>query len=804
MATQSGVKSIYMAVAVFWVLKGPDVFADAFGEARELFERGQNEKALAVLKPLAEAKDNEEDRARALVFEGQILLESGRPESARQSLEKSLVLKSNLSAYAFYLLGESYFRLARYKDARSVLERVAYLKPPSELRNHVRLLMADIAVSEKKYPEAAKHFTQLERKWRSSIRLPEVLWKHLQVAMTVRKSRGTVCRLARKLYAQHPTHPLIYDWSIDLQNVRVDGQRLGCVATFHDQTSRIRRFQLAGETDRARREMDKLRGSGRAADIEKADMMLAQFLTSDGYPDEALKILVKYYENRKRDVGFLLQMGRAAARAGEFQTAVGLYQKAHDLSPRSRAGRESLFQAAFLSYQFQDYDGASRRFDRFVELYSRSGLAKDARWNLAWLRYLRGDYEGAFDSLLALKNATSRQRKRAPARDDRATYWSAMSLAKLGRFEEADALFESLQKPDPNSFYALAARARRRGLPQSEDKEAVPIRDLAAAEPQADVAEGEPASEGESEESLALGGEDVAEGGEPAVMDDQPLDGDEDEKVEISDFRDPRLRHHFEVAKDLALIGMSMWARFELYEVERRTRNPGYLKSLIKFYENLGFYHRALAISDVFFSGERHQGGFGGAKALWETSYPRAFRDNVESFANQFSVAPELVWSIMRAESHFKPDVMSPVGARGLLQLMPNTAQQVARMLGREDPIPLVELLNPDLNIKLGSRYLLRLSTKFKSSLPLVAAAYNAGPHRVANWLINFGHLEMDEFIEHIPFFETRNYVKKVTRNFATYRGLYAGDQRELAWLARPVPVTVTGETVLREAWDSP
>ncbi|MGE0763429.1 MAG: transglycosylase SLT domain-containing protein [Bdellovibrionales bacterium] len=783
-------------------------------QARALVQAGQGEKALAALAPLLEITAPEDERVLALVLAGQIHLSLGQPEQARENLEKSLVLKSAVSAYAFTWLGESYYRLKRYKDARTALERVGYFKPPAELRNRVRLLLADIALGEKNYGEAERHLSYLERKWRGSLFYPHVLWRHLQAA-TVRRNRGTACRLARRLYAQYPTHPLIYDWSMDLQNVRVEGQRLGCVASSKDQSSRVRRLQLAGETDRARREMEQLRGSGRRADVERADMMLVQFLTSDGYPDEALKILVKYYDSHKNDVNFLLSLARAAARGGEFQTAVGLYQRVHVLVPRARVGREALFQAAFLSYQFQDYDGATRRFDRFIDLYAKSGLAKDARWNLAWLRYLRGDFEGAYDSLMALRAPPKGRRRRAPTRDDRAIYWSAMCLAKMGKSAEAKELFDSLEKPDPSSFYALAARARRESLPAPKLKDELPLRDLAATAPAENPTVVNPLeaadapSENESEDNLTLNQEDSQigeDGGENAALElgDEILDSDTDEKVEISDFRDPRLRRHFEVAQDLLLIGMPDWARHELFEVERRTRNPGYLKSLIKSYEAMGSYHRSVAISDTFFVGERLQGGYSGAKGLWETSYPRAFRNYVERFADQFSTPSELVWAIMRAESHFKPDVMSPVGAKGLLQLMPNTGLQVSRILDQEENFQVMSLLNPEVNVRLGTRYLLRLSTKFKNSWPLVAAAYNAGPHRVDNWLTNFGHLEMDEFIEHIPFLETRNYVKKVVRNYAAYRALYSNDQRILAWLADPVPVKGDGRPALREIWDTP
>jgi soluble lytic murein transglycosylase len=84
----------------------------------------------------------------------------------------------------------------------------------------------------------------------------------------------------------------------------------------------------------------------------------------------------------------------------------------------------------------------------------------------------------------------------------------------------------------------------------------------------------------------------------------------------------------------------------------------------------------------------------------------------------------------------------------------------------------------------------------------LVAAGYNAGPHRVRNWLSNFGTLDMDEFIEHIPYLETRNYVKKVMSNCQVYGQLY-GNKRELfPYLAESVPGKYSTDNVAKENWD--
>jgi soluble lytic murein transglycosylase len=84
----------------------------------------------------------------------------------------------------------------------------------------------------------------------------------------------------------------------------------------------------------------------------------------------------------------------------------------------------------------------------------------------------------------------------------------------------------------------------------------------------------------------------------------------------------------------------------------------------------------------------------------------------------------------------------------------------------------------------------------------MIAAGYNAGPHRVKSWVANFGNLELDEWIEHIPFVETRNYVKKVLANINVYSKLYGGDPELLKGLASPVNTKIGQPLAFKETWE--
>jgi soluble lytic murein transglycosylase len=140
---------------------------------------------------------------------------------------------------------------------------------------------------------------------------------------------------------------------------------------------------------------------------------------------------------------------------------------------------------------------------------------------------------------------------------------------------------------------------------------------------------------------------------------------------------------------------------------------------------------------------------------------------------------PAVSLAIMRQESNFDAGIVSPSGARGLMQLMLATAQSVAHRLG-EFTSSVLLTTDPGHNMRMGTAYLREVLEKFDNSVPLAAAAYNAGPHRVAQWLIDngdprVGDASMIDWIEMIPFNETRNYVQRVLENVVVYQARRAG-----------------------------
>jgi len=149
--------------------------------------------------------------------------------------------------------------------------------------------------------------------------------------------------------------------------------------------------------------------------------------------------------------------------------------------------------------------------------------------------------------------------------------------------------------------------------------------------------------------------------------------------------------------------------------------------------------------------------------------FPLAFEEEVNRAASTTALEPTLIYAIARQESAFVSTAKSSAGAMGLMQLMPSTAKQTARK--SDTPFPNYDLLNPEHNIALGSRYLNELLGRFNGNRIFATAAYNAGPHRVNRWIKrNEARLPFDIWIETIPFKETRGYVQ----NVLSYSVIYA------------------------------
>jgi len=158
--------------------------------------------------------------------------------------------------------------------------------------------------------------------------------------------------------------------------------------------------------------------------------------------------------------------------------------------------------------------------------------------------------------------------------------------------------------------------------------------------------------------------------------------------------------------------------------------------------------------------------------ARFAVDYPKAYWPLVTGVAKENNVDPLLILAVARQESTFRPTLTSYAGARGVMQLMPQTAE----WLGKSDSELkkcAANLEDPLSSLKLGARYLARMIERSDGNLVYALASYNAGPGNCDKWRVRFANTDLETFIESIPFRETRNYVKIVLGNYAAYCSLY-------------------------------
>lgn len=202
-------------------------------------------------------------------------------------------------------------------------------------------------------------------------------------------------------------------------------------------------------------------------------------------------------------------------------------------------------------------------------------------------------------------------------------------------------------------------------------------------------------------------------------------------------------------AREFYLLGENANARRE-WQYGSRQLNAAEKQSAALLAEQWGWYDQTIRTANQL-----------GILNDLRLRFPIGFREHMQQAAQNTVLPPQWLFAITRQESAFMPDARSPVGALGLMQLMPDTARQVAK--GLRTRINIDQLLQPDMNIRLGSNYLRELFDRYTGNRILATAAYNAGPNRISTLLKNqTGTLPADIWIEILPYRETREYVQNV------------------------------------------
>lgn len=452
-------------------------------------------------------------------------------------------------------------------------------------------------------------------------------------------------------------------------------------------------------------------------DSIQVSMALAEYRGGDS--KDAQKVLeslqVSGNANAQR-LYFLSDIARSNDDEGRFND---LIKQIRETVPTSSWFEQALLSAGNMYLLKRDYDKAIDFYRELDQRFPTGKWGHYAHWKAAWLSLRQGRMEDAklgFEGQIA-KYADSAE---VPA----ALYWRGRLAEDAKDTALARAYYTKLNDRFMNYYYADRARERL-----------------------AMVGQGMVASNPLLDHIPALGAA-------PKEFIEVPED----------DLR---------VQKARLLENCAMYD-FAVKELQRGETSDWTTAEIARLYQEGGGYHRALNYMKrtvpTYFSLDYSAL----PRNYWETLFPRPYWNDLKRYSTENALDPYLVASLIRQESEFNPGAISRANALGLMQVMPGTGKKLAKEANLRHFSP-EQLLIPTTNMQLGTRYFKQLLEKFNGTPEYALAAYNAGSNRVEDWLAAGTYRDAPEFVESIPFTETREYVQAIMRNATVYKKLYGG-----------------------------
>jgi soluble lytic murein transglycosylase len=402
---------------------------------------------------------------------------------------------------------------------------------------------------------------------------------------------------------------------------------------------------------------------------------------------------------------------RSLSRADRDPEAILAYRRFATEHPEHDKAAEATYLAAWLEIR-HGIRGGERNMQAFLRLPAARAvphLLREASWQLAFSTYRSGRHTRAARLLMEYASMSDDPLVRA-----RGLYWRGRAYQGAGDNRRALGAYRDALYIEPLHWYALLARQR---IVELGEDPGPPFP--------------EPSEAGEAPTSPPL-----------------------------------TLPEEVRFYADLGLRNDALEA-LESQEAEIRRQRQGAdgLHALVRLFEELDEPSRLRRLG----VGQRllRQRAAPGPRDLWQwnAAFPRPWPSRVETAASAVELTPAHLYAIMWQESGFDPDAVSYADAIGLMQLLPSTADRVARNAGIE--VTRDMLFDPAMNIRLGAAYVGGLADRF--GIPLAFSAFNGGGHRVQQWLEARGETELDLFVEEIPYEQTRNYTRRVTTHLAHY-----------------------------------
>ncbi|MEM1347837.1 MAG: transglycosylase SLT domain-containing protein, partial [Myxococcota bacterium] len=427
--------------------------------------------------------------------------------------------------------------------------------------------------------------------------------------------------------------------------------------------------------------------------------------------------------------------GKAYWNTDEDSKAVARFEELVAKFPEHSYADDALLYIARIYRAAGKTKAARRVLKRQVKQYPKGDMLKDAHW----LMVRDAVAKKRHDAVIAYVDSVEDPGEHDLYSRGRLAYFKARALEEKGRKKEARLVYAEVVGAHPLGYYALLAL---HGVARIDGVKAGALGDLCAEESELKVC--------------------------PKVADK-------------SKAKAPKLVLPRALAEDAQFIQGAWLLRMGLGDLARRAfvrarrahaADEDVLWSMALLLDAAGAYPWSHDIPRRAIDGWQDAYPDLESRWKWEVAYPRPFAEDVRAWAKKRGLPVALVWGIMREESGFNPRIESWANARGLMQLMEGTARTVAAADGVEE-FSAASLFEPAVAIRLGTAYLAQLSGHVGAHPVLTIAGYNAGWGNVSRWLEQRGKLPLDEFVEDIPYGQTRHYTKRVLTSLWTYQWLY-------------------------------
>ncbi|MGD1078639.1 MAG: transglycosylase SLT domain-containing protein [Candidatus Sulfotelmatobacter sp.] len=619
----------------------------------------------------------------------------------------------DLGDYVAYYLGTCYLQTGHQAEGLAALANFSATYPDSLLIRDAHLSYASALLSEGKAAEAAELLEKDRLPARSDIEFA------LGRAYAVLGQTTKAAEALANVYYNMPT-------AAEADAAYAELKRLPSAPPANPE-QRKTRADLLMKAKRYNDAADEYRELAIHASPEgrpAAELALADALHRSGRNREAKTELTTLAgttpdQNAQR----LYILGEVAWASDDNETFYRTVDELRQTAPTSSWFEQALLSTANLHLVHHEYDQALDAFHELHQRFPTGSRSSYAHWKAAWLTLRFGQNEEAkkqFDEQIGMYptgNETSA-----------ALYWRARLAEEDNRPGMARAYYQKLSDRYRNYYYAELGRERLQKLPETADPP-----------------------------------------GQYALLDHIPplQHGD---KVTLSE--PPSDDLHLQKAELLGNGGLVDFAVRELQAAANADGGNWGPAETAQLYIDTGHYDRAIEVMKhsvpSYFAVDIPTL----PRVYWEALFPRPYWSDLKRFSLANGLDPYLVASLIRQESEFNPLAISHANAVGLMQLLPKTGKVVAHQESLKH-YNATQLFTPAVNLQLGTRYFRGLVDKFGGSFEHALAAYNAGSDRVEEWMGQGPYRDSPEFVESIPFTETREYVQAILRNAAVYKQLY-------------------------------